>query len=545
MRPTVRQLLDWRPHRVAAVADGLALARRRLLGLDDELTAGRVPTGWHGASADAARADHRLLAAELNDLLAGVAAVLRSVDIAAEATLAAQRVLQHALSDADREDFAVDRDLVQLTDRRPVGPSGHALADRERRRDELTAHLHRALDAAAHADEELADVLARVARGLVDGGHGSLSGARAAGRRAGNRSILPPPADDGPGSANAWWRGLTGAEQRTVIADDPAWIGNLPGIPAWARHLANLQRLQRLLGRLRRLPFPGPAGTTAGLEAIDDLLRRQPEERQLLLLEPAGSHGPRAVIGLGDVDRARHVTVFVPGFGADAQDGLLARDRELDDLRRAADRMSTEEANAVVLYLGAETPQPDAVLDLGHGSVLNDDLARAGGAGLADFLNGIDAARSDDPHLTTAGHSYGSVTAGFALRLSTGVDDAVHLGSPGLGVDDLTILDVPAGHHHQLEAPWDGVADSGWFGADPSGLEGIRHLSTEEHHHPDLTGTRGHTSYLADGSTSQHNLAAVGAGRPDLLIDATGEPGEIDQLREEWRRVKELLGIAG
>lgn len=521
MRPTVRQLLDWRPHLLAGAADDLAAERRRMLRLDDELLDGRVPPGWRGDAAEAARTDHRLLADGLNDLLAQVAAVTCAVDIAAEATLAAQRVLRHALADADREDFAVDRDLLELTDLHGTAPGAHERADRERRRQELTAHLDRALDAAGHADDELAEVLTHVARGLVDGGHGSLAGACAIGRRAGGRDVLPAPVPRRPGSANAWWRALTEAEQRAVITGSPGLIGNLPGIPARARHRANLARLRGLLARLRRLPAPGLEETTAGLGAIDELLRRHPEGRQLLLLEPGGPSGARAVVGLGDLDRARHVTVVVPGFDADVQEGLLARDRELDDLRRRADELSGDGTNAVVLYLGADQPQPGrALFDLDHGSVLADDLARAGGPGLADFLVGIDAARAEDPHLTTAGHSYGSLTAGFALRDSTGVDDAVHLGSPGLGVDTLARLDVPAGHHHLLEAPWDVVADSGWFGTDPSRLDGMQHLSTDGHSDPDLTGVRGHTSYLDDGSTSQHNLAAVGAGRPDLVIHA-------------------------
>ncbi|MDN5894171.1 MAG: alpha/beta hydrolase family protein [Nocardioides sp.] len=546
MGPTVRQVLDWQPHLLAGAADALVARRGRLLSLQAEIDDGRVPTGWYGDAADAARSNQKLLTGELDDLLAEVSGATRAIDVGGVATLDAQRILAHALADADREDFVVDRTRLAVTETRTEFADPHEQADRARRAEELAGHLRSALEAADHADSELARLLMKIAHSLVDGGHGSLRDADASGRGAGNRAIMEPPTG-GLGDLNAWWRGLTPSEQRRVSNLHPDWIGNTDGIPGQARHLANVTRLEALRRTLLKLrgKAPGVEDKLADLRDIEALLETHHGDRQLLQLDASGPEGLRTVISLGDVDKARNVTVFVPGLGSHVRDKLGDYDAELDDLRSTMNTLSGHDENAAVLYLGVDTPQVDrSLFDLGSSSVVNDDLARAGADDLAGFFNGLDASRDTDPHLTGAGHSYGSLTLGITLTRSTGVDDAVYLGSPGLGVSDLAGLDVPLGHHYLLEARWDGISDLGMFGSDPSGLEGMHHLSTDAHQRLDLQGSHGHSGYLDDGSTSQRNLAGVGIDDPGALMDNTCERGEIDQAREEWKRVKELLGKA-
>ena len=93
------------------------------------------------------------------------------------------------------------------------------------------------------------------------------------------------------------------------------------------------------------------------------------------------------------------------------------------------------DAVAAVTWLDYEAPQWDELLEPSHSVLLPLDAERAG-APLASFVVGIDAARERAPHLTLLGHSYGSTTAGFALQVGTGVDDAVLFGSPGLGTSE-------------------------------------------------------------------------------------------------------------
>ena len=69
-------------------------------------------------------------------------------------------------------------------------------------------------------------------------------------------------------------------------------------------------------------------------------------------------------------------------------------------------------------------------------------MANNGAPKLASFLNGIDAARehgAGDAHITVAGHSYGSTTAGIAATLVNDgvIDDLVQFSSPGSGVQDV------------------------------------------------------------------------------------------------------------
>ena len=79
---------------------------------------------------------------------------------------------------------------------------------------------------------------------------------------------------------------------------------------------------------------------------------------------------------------------------------------------------------------------------------------------------------------------------------------------------------MPAPRVHVLEAKNDPVADLGWFGRDPDQLDGVDLLSTEGTTLPNGTmagRSLGHSEYLAPGTTSQWNVAAVIAGAPVLI----------------------------
>ena len=87
--------------------------------------------------------------------------------------------------------------------------------------------------------------------------------------------------------------------------------------------------------------------------------------------------------------------------------------------------------------------------------------------------------------------------------------------------DHVGDLHVPPGHTGVVEAPWDPVADLGWFGDDPNRLDGVTGLSARPATLPDGTATAGsvlHAQYLTPGTTSQFNIAATVAGLPDERI---------------------------
>jgi hypothetical protein len=261
----------------------------------------------------------------------------------------------------------------------------------------------------------------------------------------------------------------------------------------------------------------------AGLDAIESLLR-ETRDRQLLVLDIRGSRQLLAAVAVGDVDTADHVAVFTPGFGTTVAGSLATYDSSMAELSSVARSESLKYGDggsvATVSWLGYEAPQWGEWYDPGGRFVTSDSSAQAGAASLADFYRGIDASRSDDPHLTALGHSYGSTTTGIALQHETGVDSAVVFGSPGIGTSHVEDLDVPDGQVFRIEARRDAVADLGHFGIDPTHVDGIAGLSARD---ATLDGTTyrestGHSAYLSDDTTSQHNIAAVVAGASGRMV---------------------------
>ena len=357
---------------------------------------------------------------------------------------------------------------------------------------------------------------------------------------------MGPEPDATPDEVHDWWLGLSPAQQLAATLVQSRTYGNTDGIPAQARDMANRKNLpeyrEELLGMLENPDAyePGEEPSTVdmfladgpdfeiseklrALDALETVIGRG--DRQLLLLDPFDGQQLHAAVGIGDVDTADHVSVFTPGFTSSVQDSIGKYDSDMSDLQKRAAAQSLRYGDggtvATVSWLGYDAPQINEVTDWSR-SVTMPDLARTGGDDLAGFYEGINSSRTDDPHLTALGHSYGSLTTGYALQHDgTGVDDAVLFGSPGSGTWDRSDLNVPDGHLFVAEADDDPVADLGGtapFGADPSHMDGVDFLSTHERELPDGTtgsGSSGHSEYLQEETTSQYNLAVTVAGLPD------------------------------
>ena len=365
-----------------------------------------------------------------------------------------------------------------------------------------------------------------------------------------------PPTDGSPSDNASWWRALSSQQQEQLIRNHPGWIGNRDGVPFAARDLANRALLSvnraELAAEGQRLEadladnWLGDVFTTddealaqikdkvASLDAIEQTLAK-PGPRQLLLLDMEPERA-QAAIARGNVDSADNVAVFVPGMTSTVTDSMKGGDNDMDQLQHRAE-LEAKRANpnqplttATVTWIGYQAPQLGWDL-IGANSVADDHAAQAGAAKLVPFLRGIDAARDHDAHLSVLAHSYGSTTAGLALQQSTGVDDVVFFGSPGIGTSHLEDLSVPDGHTYYIEARGDPVGDLGRFGIDPSHLAGIEHASARASTVVDpITGeirrfaeVTGHSSYLVDGSTSQYNMSVVVAGVPDRRVFDQGE----------------------
>lgn len=559
--PGIGDVRRWSPGGLDSGAGVLLARRTTLVELQDELDASVHPTQWVGDAADAARTRHTQMSEALRRLVAQVEAMRTAMIGAADSAGAVLQALREADELAARYYFHIGDDGVV----REAVPDGLMMseddaADRGRLLAELVDRVEQVLRTATDVDAELARVLRAAARDEIDDGTGAaLLGASVAGIGQGqDQAVLPPPGGGSPADNNAYWDTLTEAQRKDLIDQHPELVGNLDGIPAAARDDANRTRLpaeivaaEAELARAQHA-FDNPSlasqfgqlvagdlGTT-----VDDDLRRAEEklaalravERatenggQLLVLDSSGEM-VKAAVAAGDVDTADHVSVSVPGMTTTVQQNLesqvdqtAALREQTDDQLRAQGRGG--ETVATVAWLGYEPPGWGSFTDDWDitDTVATSGQAEEGGASLAGFVNGVDASRADDPHLTTLAHSYGSTTAGYGLQRGTGVDDAVFYGSPGLGTSDVADLGVTPGHVYVAEAQGDPVADLGTFGTDPNLLPGVTHLSTQAGVSPDgvdRTASSGHSEYTRDGTMSQYNQSTIVAGMPDRVVTGT------------------------
>ncbi|WP_405699829.1 alpha/beta hydrolase [Streptomyces sp. NBC_00069] len=292
---------------------------------------------------------------------------------------------------------------------------------------------------------------------------------------------LPDPASASPHDAARFFAGLDDAERRELARRHPLVVGNLDGAPVTLRYEANrLAVLATGEARYASLASPG---------------------RQILAFDPRGRG--QVVEVFGDLERAAHVSVIVPGSDSDATtyDAKRAPNTGPAGMARSL-HAAAGENTAVVAWTGYTTPV-GVGLDAASGR-----LAKAGADRLARFTAGLDAVGAPDPVLFC--HSYGSVVGGLAAR-HTDATDIVVFGSPGMRADNAAGLHTGA-RVWAARGPSDWIADvpnvqlAGiGHGADPtSAAFGARKVPAAD--------VRGHTGYLAPGSQSLAAFAAIARG---------------------------------
>lgn len=387
----------------------------------------------------------------------------------------------------------------------------------------------------------------------------------------GRRSASAGLADDAdpswsPEEVSVWWALLSESEREALINKDPEKYGNLNGIDMASRAKANELALNGHLDAAgNRIPGTGLIEKTQneldevnqeierlrenGQEVSSDLLDKQENLQNrladlnaiseqlgsnagatLLVLEPGElGENVRAAIAIGDVDNAQHVATFVPGMGSNFRDNGRLNVEFAKNLKWAADTYGapTDGSVAAIAWIGYEAPAD--ITKTGDLSVTSIDKAEAGAEKLNGFVTGIHSWRSErglDVHQTIVPHSYGSTTAGIAMRdIGEGVvDDLVYTGSPGAGVHSVGTLGVDADHTWVSATPHldpvRGIGPDSTFGRNPEHLEGIGHLSGDtsggegyKHgiwHRPDGN----HSSYFHKPETEdKHNYALEDIGK--------------------------------
>ncbi|MDJ0359893.1 alpha/beta hydrolase [Rhodococcus sp. H29-C3] len=530
----------WDPEKIGLLADSLIHTSDVLMGDMQALERLSESLEWTGAAADAARTEIY----RLHDEYICAADQLMSIGRCVEGLTYSMYPLVASVLDCDRDARESDADIDDdggVVDRMPLYSSASEDAwslgrDRLRRIRDLRDRATELLTRARYLDSQGAAILRTLSDSVsATGADVSTVPAAAPASRIAVPTETALPTGKSASANAAFWDSLTMADRTRLLVDRPELIGNLDGIPAVVRDAANRRMLVRERSRLEEAAADlqdrlndnifggmldnadaGLAQTHKRLAALDAITTTLDQgDRQLLVLDNRSGEDTLAAIAVGNVDTATHVAVFVPGLDSDVQGDLRRYDGDIDSLKMAVEQLlpaDPPETAACVTWMNYEAPHLGWNLLNPDRSVVSGSAAIAGGERLSTFLDGLDAARAEDPHLSLLGHSYGSLTAAYGVRGAddTGVDDLVVVGSPGLGTGTVAELSVPPGHVFVGEASDDRVADLGAFGTDPSRLEGTAWLPTEGSAYLPV---EGHGGYFVEGTTAQHNSALVVAGR--------------------------------
>lgn len=135
------------------------------------------------------------------------------------------------------------------------------------------------------------------------------------------------------------------------------------------------------------------------------------------------------------------MVTYVPGTFAKlgSIDGDIGR---AVALQSEAERHDLAHSTASVVWLGYDAPQ--AIMS----DATETEWADKAEEPLGNFLQGIEEANHRDVNQTLLGHSYGSLVAGqtMSTHIDLPVDNAIMVGSPGVGVDHAKDLNIPADH---------------------------------------------------------------------------------------------------
>ncbi|OZM73414.1 hypothetical protein CFN78_11340 [Amycolatopsis antarctica] len=568
---TWADVLRWDPAPAQQVVGPLNAEFQELHGASDELRAAASVEGWSGPAAEAATGRVNQLVDAAEELAAELGAARRAFGDIGDAITGVVHAREEALGLAQAQCFTIGPDGAISDQGPPPGtPPDQAeavAAERQRTAEELKDRVEQVLRQAEDIDSDACAVLDEMLSGTMvdssgnDNTNTSLSSFGDAGFTLGGLSILAPPAEGATVAQNAaWWSTLSQNQQRRLIADRPELVGNRDGVTGWARNDANLALIGKerttlqsaradLQGQIDKLTNgPGHQNTRnvlqaeitkfndklAGLDSVDRMMldprTKQPKpDHQLLSLDMSGDTA-MAAVATGNIDTAKHVGVFTPGMNSNVQNGMAGYVNDMNEMRQYANQMlkdPSRQSVAMVTWLGYEPPTT-RVEDLDE--LLTGNPANEGAEKLAKFQEGINASRLDDdqPHLTALGHSYGSTTTGIALTQSHGVDDAIFFGSPGISEGEnpaqvAANLHVPEGHAYNLSAEGDAIANvipyGDRYGPPLEHMQGMNQLSTEQH--GPMIASQGHSEYaVGDGqmSTSEHNMAAIIAGQPELAV---------------------------
>ncbi|MET9609205.1 alpha/beta hydrolase [Streptomyces sp. NPDC006512] len=335
-----------------------------------------------------------------------------------------------------------------------------------------------------------------------------------------------PPADAPVRTVARFFESLDGAQRARLTSGYPLVVGNLDGVPAQLRYEANrtsLHQAERLEQERARDVALSPADRGTATRRAHRFASLADPARQILVFDPTGNGLVAEVFG--DLDRARRISVIVPGVDTDAvtfertQRRLTAPAGMAQSLYEAERAAAPRTDTAVIAWAGYTAPTGVGV-DAATGRLAVQGAAR---------LRSLSAALPGDASVALFCHSYGSVVCGVAAHgLPRRVTDVVVAGSPGMRAGNVAELETGA-------RVWATRDEGDWIedvphlelgglghGADPVSPEfGARLLSS--------VGAKSHTGYFEPGTASLDNFARIGTG----AFGSVTCVGDTDDCRRE------------
>ena len=542
---TFNDLLSWSGTDLFEAGDALVAASHKYQQVNTNLTQPGLSDGLSGKAFEAEAKARRILADDAEDLWTGLEKAGNDLKDASATVNTIKNSASSTQSSVSAAGLKIkDDNTVAVKDQQSGASASTSITSYQNEVDRL-------VEQAGDTVTFISSVYAEIAK-LDDTANGPSP-------EVVNHGERPPNPNWTPSQVNDWWTSLTDAQRQNIINKHPAWIGNRAGIPSTVRDKANRKWLEIMVKdidrevenfdpskKTKKFTQKGEGEYRVNTEEYNQLLARQKElhalsdmlkndggSHSLLVLDNTGKH-LRAAVGTGDIDGADNVIVNTPGMDtgvteeiADTYDEDKKQARKPSEIKPGSavnntdsivnEAAKTGESVAGVTWLGYDAPTQAETAE-GTNSVVSDKAAKDAAKDLASFYDGIQETHHGDPHLVAAGHSYGSLATGYALRQSTAPDDFSIMGSPGPSSVDASDFHTLPDHTFAAANNWDGVAASGYYGGNPTTNPNSDFTALDTGANGPYKYTSGHSNYTDKDSTSLHNQGQILKGeKPDYV----------------------------